>query len=124
MNRSSTITSLACMSVRWFIQSNIRATRDRAESRPDVTIWSGLMSITHQTSGTRRSTESPQPPNPAKGGLVLTRIAVGPGVTSARSMACTMKNSWAMSRTAIDPLPKLDHGSRLTCTPARSSRRG
>ena len=124
MKRSSTITSLDCRSVCRFIQSNIRATSDRAESRPDATIWSGLMSITHHTRGTRRSHDTRQPPNPANGGLVLTRIAVAPGVTSARSNAWAMKSTCATSRTAIEPLPKLDHGSLRTCTPARSSRRG
>ncbi len=58
MKRSSTITLRAPRSVWRFIQSNALAIADVALSRPDVTIWSGLMSITHHTNGTRRTAAS------------------------------------------------------------------
>ena len=124
MNRSSTTTARDLRSVTRFIQSKAFVITDRGDNFPDVTIWSGFRSITHQTSGTRRSQESIAPPIPANGGLVLTITSPSLRVNSPRATACTMKQAWASRRIGIERLPKLDHGSRRTSTPSSHSRLG
>ena len=124
MNRSSTTTARERRKVTRFIQSNSLVSTECGDSFPATTIWSGLRSMTHHTSGTRRIQASIAPPKPANGGLVLTRTKPRPRVKMPRAMACTMKLAWASRRTAIELLPKLENGKRRTSTPSRNSRRG
>ena len=119
-----TTTARDLRSVTRFIQSKALVITDRGDNFPDVTIWSGFRSITHQMSGTRRSHESIAPPMPANGGLVLTSTNPSRRVNSPKTIACAMKQAWASRRIGIERLPKLDSGSRRTSTPSRYSRLG
>ena len=123
MNRSSTTTCRARWSAIRLMTSNRRVRSDVFERRPAETIWSGLMSITHQVSGAPRMSDTNVPPSPAKGGLVLTSTASTLRMRRLRKMACVMNRTCATRRTAIDDLPKLDSGSRRTSTPCSDSRR-